>query len=160
MAEKVAWGLCERIKNKPIKSNDKFLEIAVRPSMLYPIPPAQNGEIYNSKKVNAGATGKYQLQWADDYIVITTNEKDGRAYKSIYIGSIAVEGGQWDLGNSNVTHEARFEYRPNAEKEISMGGCETPTPYDPDFICDTPFQPPRKANPPSLVFFTKIQNGQ
>jgi len=127
--------------------------------MLYPIPPAQNGKVYNSNKINTGSTGKYQLQWSDDYMVITTTQKDGRAHKSIYIGSIAVQGGQWDLGNSNITHEARFEYRPNAEKEISTGGCETPTPYDPDFICSSPISITTQTQPAESGLLYKNPGG-
>ena len=92
----------------------------------------------------------------------TVAEDDGSIFKYIYIGSMSiVEGGGWDLANSDLTYQARFEYRPNAQKEVSTGGCETPTPYDPDFICDTPISITTQTQPAEsgLLYKNPVSEG-
>ena len=115
---------------------------------IYPIPLAGNGEIVKSDTISPGATGDYQAQWSDTYFVSTNTDENNNVYKNIYIGSISIiDGTGWDLSESDLDYQANFKYYPSAEKEITIGGCEEPIPYDPEFICNTPTQTTTTTQP-------------
>ena len=128
--------------------------------MLYPIPTTKNGEVVDTNTVIPGSTGKFQAQWSDDYLVWTSTDDDGRASKTIFIGSMSIiEGSGWDLENSDLTYQATFSYQPSAEITTSTGGCEEPVPYDPEFVCNTPISTNTQTQPAESGLLYKNPGG-